>query len=257
MKKTIFLACLSLIVLNSCSSDDTSAAVIGDDYLPLEIGNYWTYDVTGAPELSGRDSLFVAKDTVINTKTYKKFKTLAIPFGSLSSSLNNNAVRKENGKLLLSGSTGFYLGDDIPFDLSLNDFVVFKENASDNEQLASLTGTINQQLQELPLSFTYILKTTAGTSIAVFTAADGTVYNDVKTVKTVLNLKITVEIAGFNLPVMNNQDVVVSTQYYAKNIGVVYTDTTISYNLEDIAGQFGIPTTYSQNQKEYLDTYHL
>ena len=45
------------------------------------------------------------------------------------------------------------------------------------------------------------------------------------------------------------QDVVTSTQYIAKNIGVVYTKTVTTYTLDsNLAGQLGIPATTNQTQ---------
>lgn len=257
MKKIALLLLASAAFMTSCSDDSNSDnnTVTDADYFPLSTGNYWTYDVTGA--VSGRDSLYIAGDTVINSKIYKKFKTPAVPFGSVSSSLANNGLRKENGKLLVSGSTGFELVEGIPFNVTLTDFVVFKENAADNEELASISGTLQQQFGEYPLTFTYTLKTTAVTTLPTYTV-DGTVYTNVKSVKTILNLKIGAVFSGVTIPVMTSQDVVTSTQYYAKDKGIVHATTTIGYQIDQtIALGLGIPQTYSQSQQESVDIYHL
>jgi hypothetical protein len=64
---------------------------------------------------------------------------------------------------------------------------------------------------------------------------------------------------GFVLPVtvLNSQDVVVSTQYFAKGIGVVYSATTIAYNLAQAIPGSDIPTSGTQTQEEFLDTYNI
>jgi hypothetical protein len=265
MKTKLFFIAFAVVILSSCSSDDSSGNVVVADYLPLTDGNYWTYDVTTVGQgTSNRDSLFVANDTVINTKTYKKIKTLNIPFGFYSNSLRNNGLRKENDAIYMTGNAGLNLGDILPIDLTVSDLMIFKESATANQELGSVSGIINQDLQGYPLVMNYTLKTTALETLPTFTSLDNTIYTDVKKVKITLNLKVstTVTVPGLPLPIsvtiLNPQDVVVSTQYYSKNIGMVYNNTVISYELVDLSG-FGItlpiPQSGSQTQDEILDSY--
>ena len=267
MKTKLFFIVFTIAILTSCSSDNSSGGTSTADYLPLTDGNYWTYDVsTVGQTTSNRDSLYVANDTVINTKTYKKMKTLNIPFGFYSNSLRNNGVRKENDAIYMTGNAGLNLGAVLPIDLSVSDLMIFKESATANQELGSVSGVINQDFQGYPLVMNYTIKTTALETLPSFTAEDNTVYTDVKKVKITLNLKVstTVTIPGIPIPLtvalLNPQDVVVSTQYYAKNIGMVYTNTVISYELQDFS-QFGItlpiPQSGTQTQNESLDTHHV
>jgi hypothetical protein len=262
-----FLIALALVtVLSSCSSDDNSGDNgdnIATNYLPLETGKYWTYRVVGAA-LPQKDSLYVANDTVINAKTYKKMKTLNQPIGFFSNSLHNNGLRKEGSSLLVSGTAGLDLGNALPINFSLNDFVIFKENALANDQLSSVPGVINQTVSGYPLTINYTMTSTALETLTSFSSPDGKVYTDVKKVKITLNLTIstlqtipgtTIQIA---VPILNPQDVVTSIQYYSKNIGMVYTNTITSYHLQDLS-QYGvtlpIPQDGSQTQGEFLDTH--
>lgn len=269
MKFKILTVLVLFSVLLSCSSDDgsdtTENGTETTTYFPLETGNFWTYDVTGT-NVSERDSLYIANDTVINTKTYKKVKTLSLPFGFFSNSLRNNGVRKEGSSLLLTGSAGFNLGAVFPIDLSLNDFIIFKETAGANVQLSSISGAINQDFEGYPLVLDYTMKSVALETLPTYTAPDGTTYTDVKSVKTTLNLKISTTVTIPNIPfpltitIMNPQNVVSSIQYYAKNIGMIHTNTTISYELQDLS-QYNvtlpIPQSGSEVQDEVLDTYQV
>ncbi len=267
MKPKFILAIAFASVLFSCSSDDSNGNTSENDttYLPLKTGNFWTYDVTGET-VAERDSLYISKDSVINGKNYKRFETLNQPFGFFSNSLNKNGVRVSGNSLLLSGTTGLNLGDAFPIDLTLNDFVIFKENAASGEQLSTVSGIIEQDFEGYPLKLEYTMKSTAIESLPSFTSPNGDVYTDVKKMKTTLNLKVTstVTITGvpfpITIPIMNPQDVVVSYQYYAKNIGMVYANTTISYELQDLSSYgvtLPIPLTGSQLQEEFLDTYSI
>jgi hypothetical protein len=249
--------------LFSCSSDSN-----GDDnipieinYIPLTIGNFWTYNVnTNAQTL--RDSLYISNDTTINAKIYKKFKTKNAPVGFFSNSLNKNGLRKEGTSLLLTGTLALDFGVGVPINLSVTDFVIFNENATNNQQLGIVTGTINQTVQTYPLVIDYILKSIAIETLPTYTS-NGQVYTDVKRVKTILNAKITTTVSVLGFPItatiLSPQDVVVSNQYYAKNIGMVHTNTLINYQLNSLPNgiTLPIPSTGSQTQDEYLDVYDV
>ena len=58
---------------------------------------------------------------------------------------------------------------------------------------------------------------------------------------------------------MSAQDVLVSTQYYSKDIGMVYNLTNINYNLNTLptGNPLTIPQSGSQTQEEFLDVYQI
>lgn len=261
--KKLLLIVLSL-ALFSCSSDDDSPSNETNDFtnaLPLNNGNYWTYDVVG--QATTRDSLYISGDTLIAGKTYKKFKNKNnIATGFYCTSVNNNGVRKDNGKLLLSGDFSFGQGQALPvgLDLNLSDFIIFKEYANSGEILNEKTGSFEQEFNGMPLTITYKLKSVGGESFANYTSPNSDTYTNVKSTKIILNLKVTTTqtIAGFpiTVTVLPSQDVITSTQYISKNIGVVHTKTLTTYNLDaQVANNLGIPATNTQNQEEFLDTF--
>lgn len=266
--KKIMLLLVGLSIL-SCSSDEVITATTPpvnetSDFttaLPLNNGNYWTYDVAGTT--TTRDSLYISGDTIIAPNTYKKFKNRNnVATGFYCSSVNNNGVRKEGGKLLLSGNFSVGQGPALPvgLDLSLSDFIIFKEYATNGEILSVKSGSFQQTFSGTPLTIEYNLRTVGGDSFTSYTSPNGDVYSDVKSTKVILNLKVTTTqvIAGFpiTVTVLQPQDVVTSTQYLSKSIGVVYTKTLTTYTIDPtIAANLGIPATNTQNQEEFLDTY--
>ena len=178
--------------------------------------------------------------------------------------MNKNAARIDGGRILLTGSIGFNFGSALPLDLSINDYVIFQENASNNQDLGSVSGVINQTVQNYPLTINYTLKSTNIESLPTF-SSNGLVYTDVKKIKTVLNAKISTSltVAGIPFPVvvsiLDQQDVVTSYQYYSKTIGMVYTNTNISYRLNILPAGINLPlpSTGSQTQEEFLQTYDV
>jgi len=263
MKKSLLFTflCVSSIFI-SCSNDEDSTN--NSFEIPLTDGDYWTYDVD-TDGVSSKDSLYIFGDITLDSKTYKKFQTKDdVATGFYSSSLRNNGVRKSDSKLLLSGNLSLASGQNLPinFDLTLNDFVIFNSNASNNQALnnAAVTGIIQETYNGYPLTINYSLQSYGGESFTTFTSPNGDTYNNVKATKIKLNVSVTTEqtAGGFTIPitVLAPQDLIISTLYTAEGIGVVYTNTDTSYTINSIvAEQFGIPATDSQNQKEYLDSY--
>ena len=161
MKIKFLLSIAVVILLFSCSSSSDSNTETDNspqiNYFPLTLRNYWKYSVlTNA--IIQTDSLYVSNDTTINTKVYKKLKTRNMPIGFFSNSLNKNAVRIEGSKVLLTGSLAFNFGVALPINLSVSDYVIFNETASNNQDLGSVSGTINQTVQNYPLTKYILLK---------------------------------------------------------------------------------------------------
>lgn len=257
MKKTYLLFFLSIFIV-SCSSDDNNdnnGGNSGIPFLPTTVGNYWVYDVESSL-MDGRDSLYIANDTIIDGNTFQKLKTKELPFGFFSTVLNNNSIRYSGGKLFLTGSANLNFSEDLPIDVSLSNFVVFSDNASADEQLGTMSGTFEEEIEGFLITFKYTLTSKAKADIATFTSGQEN-YTNVKPVEITLNLEITAGMAGLPIayPIMKPQNVVTSTQYYAKNIGVVHTTTDIAYTLEEIPlpdFELPIPQSGSERQEETL-----
>lgn len=262
----LLFASFLMVFLTSCSNNDDTT---GEDnspattFLPLTNGNYWVYDVDNQGTIT-RDSIYIANDTVINTVTYKKMKTLALPTGFFGTSLRNNGVKIDGSKLVLTGNLDVNFGLTLPLSLSVTDFIFFKENAATNEILSTQSGTINQTVQNYPLTIDYTLKTICEGSMPTFLSSNGDNYTDIKKTKVVLNMKITTTqtVPGLPVPlvvtIMNAQDVLTSTQYYSKNVGMVYSNTLINYQLNSIPGvTLPFPSTGNQSQEEFLSVFHL
>lgn len=261
MKKIVCLF-LTSFVLFSCSSDNDDNS-LGDNQitfnLPLNIGNYWVYDVDAEGTIT-TDSLFISKDTLIGASSYKKFETENnLTTGFYSSSLKNNGVRFSDNKLLLTGELSVGNGLlPINVDLNLVDFIIFKSNAANTSTLSTKTGVINETVNGYPLTINYTLKSIAGENLSQFTSPNAEIYTDVKSIKIILNVTISTTLSGITIPVISNQDVLTSTQYVADGIGVVHTNTLITYTISQfIADEIGVPATSTQIQNEFLVNYFV
>jgi hypothetical protein len=248
------------LVLASCSSssgeDDANAATT---HFPLSNGNYWTYDVDA--QIDGRDSLYVKGDTTIRSKAYKKMKTKQIAMGFFSNSLRNNGLRVNGSLVQLTGSISFDLGLTTPLAFGVQDFTILKKNAAQNDVLSTVSGTFNQTVGTYPVTFEYTIKSIADGTMTSLTS-NGDTFTDIQKTKIIVSLKASTTsfFPGSTIPltayILSQQDVITSTQYYAKNIGLVFADTNITYQLNSLPNVvLPIPTSGNQNVKEYLDTY--
>ena len=260
--KMFFIIALFCMLFAACSSSVDASSDANNDiptaFFPLKNANWWTYKVQ--TQLPGflRDSIYVKADTLINGLVFKKIKSRFAPNGFYSSTIRNNGIRINGSSLKLSGSIEVNAGLPAPIVFSVSDFTFFKENAQQNDLLSAASGSFQQTIQGYPLTFMYTLSSYFDGSLTSFTTTTNKSYVNVKKSKIVLNLKITYTIPGLGLTatILQPQDVVVSTQYYAHNIGMVYANTDINYTLSAVPGvTLPIPSTGSQNQKEFLDTF--
>lgn len=259
------IKCIAFAILTSLLFSCTDETDSGKDtsFFPIKKGNYWTYNYS-SPTLNEVDSIYVSNDTLIETNTYNKIRSLDLPFGFYSNSLNKNALRINSSKILLTGAVNYSLGNAIPINFDISNFIIFDELAGVNKQLDFISGTINQQYENYPLTIEYKLTATALENLPTFTAVSGTIYSDIKKVKTTLNLKITSSIVISGLPnpvtftLLNSQDVLTAIHYYSNNIGMVHTQTSLNYQLQDFS-QFNIsiplPQSGSEVQQENLSEY--
>ncbi|VXB62889.1 conserved hypothetical protein [Flavobacterium sp. 9AF] len=267
MKNLLYLFFTSLFII-SCSSDSTTenneTALFE---IPFETNNYWTYNIEDTSLNTGRDSLFVGNDTVINAITYKKMKVRDNQAtGFFSNSLRNNGARVQGNKLYISGDFSANLGQTNPlnFNLVLDEFIAFDADAPIDGNPSVRTGSFQQTVSTFPLTINYTLKSVGGQSYSNYTSPNGDTYTNVKSGKIILNLTITTTQVLSGIPitvyVLPQQDVLVSEQFVAKNIGVVHTHTQTSYALNSqlpasILNSLTFPTSYNSTQNEYLDDY--
>ncbi len=267
MKYITLCQLVLLVALSSCSNDSSPSQEVPKDdgvatnFYPIKESNYWIYKTENTsvnPNTTGRDSLYIEKEVQMNGFTYQKMKTKFLPTGFYCGALENNAVRVDGKMIKLTGDLSVSIVESLPVDFSVSDFVIFKENATPSEEIGKVSGTITNTtaIPGFPLTVNYVLTAKEDGSLATF-KSNGVDYVDVKKVKLVLNVKVTTKIEQFTINALSsdNQDILVSTQYYAKNYGLIKAETNVNYNLNPAIGSFTtveFPLSGSQNCNDYL-----
>jgi hypothetical protein len=279
MKNSIFI--LIIMSFFSCSSDDTSTDTSNNNNLPvttyinLSTNNFWKYRIETKngteptivePNL---DHLKIGTDEVIAGNTFKKMEAEGAASGFFTGTMDQKKLRKVSDRLEFTGNISLELGNDLPTQsIPVENFIIFKESAVNNVLLKEISGTLpsipitiplNGIDQNIQVTVKYKFRSIAGETLNSFTASlpnSGTpdiTYTNVKAVKYILTIEAKAPLLGIEVNLLSpvSQDFIVSTSYYAKNKGVVHTQTNT--NLSFLSTLNFSPISILQ--KEYLEDF--
>ncbi len=253
-----------IISVATCSNtDNDDNPVIEGNYFPLTIDNYWNYNVTNSnldlnQTQNTRDSLYVS---TANNNTFE-LTVNGIATGIMNTILTQMDLTRTSGSLKGTGSITFPFEGLDDLQIAVNDAVFYNLNAAVDEILSTAEGVLEQNLDGLPITTEYTLKTIQGTtSPSLF--LNSVNYDDVIESSIVLELTITTQVEVIpgnfvDVLILDTQDVLNIKNHYAKDIGLVRSEADISYSLEDFS-QIGItlPVAGSLNATsvQALDTH--
>ncbi len=166
------------------------------------------------------------------------------PGGFMVGLLTQNLVRNDNGKLIVNGALGGAPIEGFPdISIPLNNAVLFDPNAQPGSQLNIITGSFEETIMDFPIIIEYTSITTQEKVLPSYTT-DTQTYTDVIQSKIVLNLEISTQVqlngTTLTLFILDSQDVLVVENYYAANVGLVFSEETIDYALRDLSGIPGL-----------------
>jgi len=270
--------CFSIALVTSCSNEPIDSGIVnnGDtaissDYFPTSLNSYWIYDVANTN--NNLNELSITNDSLyINSQNANAF-TLGIndglpPNGILSGFLSSGNLTRTNETLILDGILELpaEISNVIDFEIALNNHVLYDISAPINSELSTNGDTITQEFNGFPITINYeLLSKSLGTLESI--TANGLVYNDIIGSELVLNVSAstTIDFAGIpiNISILEPQDVLVSTYYFANAIGMVKSTSEINYQISDAAvtaietaGQnLPIPTSGSFTSDENLNRF--
>ena len=256
--------------LLSCSSDDDETGTSGSTavYFPLTLTNDWTYDVTTDdntnPTTSTTDVITVDETTVINTKEYYGMSSSVGSSGTMTQLFDQNYFRSEAGVFYTDGNFTLPLsnfgGTDIV--ITLNEAKLIDDSKANGTVLEQQSGTTTQNIGGYDLNVEYTFKTVQRETLNNHTV-ETVVYNDIVKSDIILSVKVstTVDIGvPINITLLDTQDVLTITNFYANGIGLIDSTSLFTYQLEDLSAlpiTIPIPETATITTTQRISSYTL
>jgi hypothetical protein len=248
---------LFLCITVSCSSDNGDLEPVNQEnnanYFPLVAENTWSYnnvqETEGEENQESTDVLTVNSTTTIFGNTYFNFLQDEIQEGFTTALFANGAVRKDNSKLIYKGTLNFEFDGIDPIEIHITDATVYNKTAIEGMQLYELNNTVTQTIMDIPVTISFTIRTEDAGQLENLTVGTEE-FTDVIASKVIVNVDISAsfDILGtpVTIPILMSQDVINATNYYASDIGLVYSDVLFEYQLEDLS-QFNIELPFPES----------
>lgn len=282
MKLKIYTAAFLMLILSACSSDDDSSDTpITDDgsvqtettgdFFPLASNNEWNYNVVNtnnvtAEDTNSTDVLKVASQSGSNfTLTVNNG---GVANGTKNSLLTTGELSVTETQLTATGSLEFPIDGVSNLSIDFTDAKFYDTTANLNSTIHNQSGTINETIQTIPLTISYNLSSTQLDNLDTYTL-DGVTYTNVTKAKIELDLEVEATVTvviPITLSIIDNQNVLEVTSYYADGIGLIYAEADTQFQMNqttitqlEAAGVdlSGIPTSASITNTQTIDTYTI
>lgn len=249
LPKYLFYFLLSIAII-SCSEDDSNndSQESIPNHFPLTLGNSWTYNNEA---LYQDGNVFNSQETITVESTTEE---QGVTYYSLDSdaSINEQGFFTEiltNGSLIVADNQLIYNGE-ISIDVSnfgldldnlsvpLNNIIVFDAEANSGDLLTEANDVITQnvnlpQVGLVPFTVEYNLSTIQNNFLNSYTLNEEE-FQDIITADINVNLEIMVGEPPLAFTILESHDAIQITNYYANNIGLIKSETSINYNFEEV-----------------------
>ena len=273
------------LLLGSCSNsddgddNDNSSNPLSGNYFTSTVGDLWTYNVEGTNSNDANLNFSETDFISVATSAGNDFTLVANNNNSPAAGTMNAIL--VNGTLTRDDSTLKFSGDlDLPSEfsgfsnttISLQDVLIYDLNASINSTLSEVTGSFTQDLDLegniLPLTVTYTLTTKKISNMNSLTV-DGEVFSNVfkGELNISMNVVTSIDLLGLGNPVdydvLATQDVLTIENYFAKDVGLIKSESYITYQLDqgllavldNLQLDLGIPENLTVENTQEIESY--
>ena len=269
MKKAIYLF-ICFVFIISCDDEAYDSNIdnsndISSDFSPSGDNDYWIYDVesssTDVPEMN-----FTATDSIYLSSFDENSFTLnanndGVANGSMNILLTNGTISKTPTTLVFDGTIDVpqnLLDLGFTQDLSIENMTLLNLEASNNEEMFVQESNFSENIDimgtDVPVEISSRISTKKINFYTNETIND-TNYNDVFEAELALNISVngTFSVAGFTqtIPILETQDVMKVTYFYANNIGLIRAETSqgisLSSQLTSLLELLSIPLEFPAN----------
>ncbi len=253
------IAFAAIPLLLSCDAQDEAEELIevvtnpGDEdysYYSLSTGDSWIYDVTVDNLDTQEDFLAILSTTTNGGATFAQFEGADTNIGFMSTLLGNGALSESNDILRYTGALVVTLDGENEISLDIPLLALYDENATIGDQVDELRQTVTQEIDGVPVTVDATI-TTEYLGIAENFAVNGFVFNRALSARFTVNVTITATVLGVPVTLLTPQDVIIATNAYAENVGLVDSTLNFDYEFVDLSG-FGIVLPFPETSSNII-----
>ncbi len=264
MKTPYLFLLLLTVTLFSCNTDDAStddAQQRVPEFYPITANTYWTYNNQNEQAGSSRDSLYVANEETQNGNLYVNLDARTPASAFMTQFLSNNLIRTTETQLFIDGTLGSPIEGLPDISLPLSDLKLYDTTVdiNVNPELDISTGTITQDIMEIPITINYGITSTMLDTPETSTQETPQVASQLSVSMEIIAM---VPVGPITIPltVMQAQEVLVATNIYTDGIGLTSSAVLIEFTLEDLSAagvELPFPESNSTFSTQAIDNYAI
>jgi hypothetical protein len=244
MKKHLFFPSLLVLLLIFACSEEEDVIVLSDtDYFPLTIDNTWNYNNSMAQNgttLNGNEQLMVDSKTQQDEFEFSR-NTNAVA-GVFTQVLTSGKVNKqeENERINYNGELTLALGDGLSeVVFPLENVTLYDAGLSNGDVMSISSGTFEESINGFTVDFNFEVRSIHH-GFSVNETVNGTLYDDVFISKTLVRLSASTFIVINDFTLLQEQEIIVIKNYYAKDVGLILSEVEAEIIFEDIPEQLNV-----------------
>lgn len=250
MKNNISSLFLLIVLVSFVSCSDDDSPIIDNEinnYFNLAINNSWTYENTYESEeqasQNGIETLVVDELISQNNEDYYKLKSINPEVPGLATSFLTSGklhVSEDQSSLSYTGNLNLSLIEALPeINLDIQKLKLYDQKLSAGTNLYIKEEAISQTINDIPFTIEVEIYSNYLGNVGSKTI-NGETYTDVIASEIIVKAKVTSSIAFTTVTVLEKQDFYTSTLYFAPQIGLIESNSSIQATFEDLSS-FGIP----------------
>ena len=270
LPKYLFLFLVSFAIISCSDEDNDDAEETISNHFPLTVGNSWTYNnettYQDGASTKSQETLTVESTSEEQGVTYYNLESDASinEEGFFTGILTTGSLIMADNQLLYNGELSVDVsnfGLDLEnLTIPLENIIVFDAEANSGDLLTEADDVITRnislpQVGTVPFSVEYNLRTVQNNFLSSTTVNEEE-FQDIITAGIIVNLEISVGQAPLTFTILESQDAIQMTNYYANNIGLIKSETFINYDFEEL-NLPNIPSIpdFSIEETQEIETY--
>ena len=240
----VVIMVLPFLIACNNNSDSLDEPITGD-YFPSNLNNLWNYSIenvsTTNPNLNSefQDAIKVS-NVDVNSFTLE-VNNGGIAYGPVSTILASGDLTKFDSSLEYNGNLSLPILSEFVStansQIALADFVIYDLEADVDSELASLSNSITENIDfdgnAVATTISYTVSNTRKSNLNSLVVEDE-VFNDVISTEIVIDLSVYLSFGVLvDQPLLEPQNVITITNYYAKDVGLIKSEANLSYSLNE------------------------